>query len=61
MAHLMVIVPGGERRPCLHAGICGVQSGGLGGSGGDAGARWPDFTLALFVVFFPPSADLLHL
>lgn len=33
MAYLMVIVQGGERRPRLHAGICGVQSGGHGGSG----------------------------
>lgn len=25
MGYLMVIVQGGERPPCLHAGICGVQ------------------------------------
>lgn len=55
MAHLMVIVRGGERPPCLHAGICGVQSGGLGGSGGETGGRWWDFTLGFF---FSPSPQI---
>lgn len=44
MAYLMVIVRGGERPPCLHAGICGVQSGGLrrcssSSSGEETGGR----------------------
>lgn len=52
MAHLMVIVQGGERRPCLHAGICGGQSGGLGGSGVESGARWTDFTLGFACFLF---------
>lgn len=42
MAYLMVIVRGGERPPCLHAGICGVQSGGLrssSSSGAETGGR----------------------
>lgn len=51
MAYLMVIVRGGERPPCLHAGICGVQSGGLGGSGGGAAGRWCDFTLGFIFPF----------
>lgn len=59
MAYLMVIVQGGERLPCLHAAICRVRSGGLGGSGGKTGGRWRDFTLGFF--FFFLSADFLHL
>lgn len=41
MAYLMVIVRGGERPPCLHAGICGVQSGGprSSSSGAETGGR----------------------
>lgn len=55
MAYLMVIVRGGERPPCLHAGICGVQSGGLrssSSSGAETGGR-REILLCLFSRFPP--------
>lgn len=58
MAYLMVIVRGGERPPCLHAGICGVQSGGLrsSSSGAETGGRRE--MVRFHSVFFP---DFLRL